>query len=90
MSRWLDQAPLHTVSVNELRLRSVTLISLGFSKFDSLHLGSVELSRAGVFVTVDYPLLNRARRQSSSLTVRVTDPIRLAEEVFGGTTDRKS
>jgi hypothetical protein len=90
VSRWLNQAPLDTVSVNELRLRSITLISLGFSKFDSLHLGSAELSRADVFVSVDYPLLNRARRQSSSLTIRVTDPIRLAEEVFGGTTDRKS
>jgi predicted nucleic acid-binding protein len=82
VSQWLGLASLDLVPINELRLRSITLISLGFSKFDSLHLASAELSQADVFVTVDYPLLNRARRQSSRLTVRITDPIRLAEEVF--------
>ena len=90
VSQWLSLGPLNAVPVHELRIRSATLASLGFSKFDSLHLASAELSHADVFVTVDYPLLSRARRQSGSLTVRVTDPIRLAEEVFDGTTDRKS
>ena len=82
VSQWLDLAPLDIVPINELRQRVDTLTSLGFSKFDSLHLGSAELSRADVFVTVDYPLLSRAHAHSSSLNVRVTDPIRLAEEVF--------
>jgi hypothetical protein len=90
VSHWLDLAPLDLVPINELRLRVDTLTSKGFSKFDSLHLGSAELLRADVFVTVDYPLLSRANRHSSSLSVRVTDPIRLAEEVFGGTADRNS
>ena len=90
VSHWLDLAPLDIVPINELRLRVDTLTSLGFSKFDSLHLGSAELSHADVFVTVDYPLLSRAGRQASSISVRVTDPIRLAEEVFGGTIDRNS
>lgn len=90
VSQWLGLGPLDAVPVRELLVRSATLISLGFSKFDSLHVASAELSRADVFITVDYPLLSRARRQSGGLTVRVTDPIRLAEEVFDGTTDRKS
>jgi hypothetical protein len=90
VSDWLDLVPLHIVPINELLLRTVTLTSLGFSKFDSLHIGTAELSRADVFVTVDYPLLVRAEKHFSSLAIRVTDPIRLAEEVFGGTTDHKS
>jgi hypothetical protein len=90
VSQWLAMGPLDAVEIPELRIRSATLVSLGFSKYDSLHLASAELSHADVFVTVDYPLLSRARRQSSGLTVRVSDPIRLAEEVFDGTIDRKS
>jgi hypothetical protein len=90
VSQWLRMRPLAAVPIDELRIRSATLIALGFSKFDSLHLASAELSRTDVFITVDYPLLSRARRQAGGLTVRVADPIRLAEEVFDGTTDRKS
>lgn len=90
VSQWLGLEPLDTVDIYELRTRSATLISLGFSKFDSLHLASAELTQADVFVTVDYPLLSRARRQAGGLTVRVTDPIRLAKEVFDGTTDHES
>jgi hypothetical protein len=90
VSQWLGMGPLDAVDVHELRIRSAALISLGFSKYDSLHLASAELSHADVFVTVDYPLLSRARRHSGGLTVRVSDPIRLAEEVFGGTIDRES
>ena len=90
VSQWLDLGPLDVVPVHELQIRSARLISMGFSKFDSLHLASAELSHADVFVTVDYPLLSRARRLSGDLTVRVADPIRLAEEVFDEPTDSKS
>jgi len=65
------------------------LISLGFSKYDSLHIASSELSHSDVFVTVDNALMRRARRHSDSLTLRVIDPIRLAEEIFDGTIDRQ-
>jgi hypothetical protein len=61
-----------------------------FSKFDGLHVASAELSSASVFVTVDYPLLNRLRRNESVLKVRYSDPVRLVEEVFGGTVDYQS
>jgi len=90
VSQWLGLRPLDVVDIHRLQIRSATLISLGFSKFDSLHLAFAELSHADVFVTVDYPLLSRTRRHSDSLTVRVIDPIRLAEEVFDGTADHKS
>ena len=61
-----------------------------FSKFDSLHVASAELSSASVFVTVDYPLLSRLRRNESVLRVRYSDPVRLVKEVFGGTVDYQS
>ena len=79
---WLSSAPLDLVPVNELRARASRLVSLGLGKFDSLHVASAELAAADVFVTVDYPLLSRARKTSSELQVRVTDPLRFAEEVF--------
>jgi len=82
VSKWLSLRPLDVLDIHKLQTRSTALISLGFSKFDGLHLASAELSHADMFVTVDYSLLRRAARHSDSLTVRVIDPIRLAEEVF--------
>lgn len=90
VAQWLSLGPLDVVPVHELLIRSARLMSLGFTKFDSLHIASAELTHADVFVTVDYPLLRRARRLSSDLKVRVADPISLAEEVFDEPTDRES
>jgi hypothetical protein len=87
ISYWLGESALHFVSVTDLRLRANVLNALGFGKFDSLHIGSAELASADAFVTVDYPLLRRAQRHSAELHVRVLDPLSVAEEVFGGTTD---
>ncbi len=87
---WISCGPLVPVKVPELRPRTAFLVSLGFSKFDGLHVASAELSSASVFVTVDYPLLNRLRRNESALRVRYSDPVRLVEEVFDGTVDYQS
>jgi hypothetical protein len=84
---WISRGPLVPVKVPELRPRTEFLVSLGLSKFDGLHLATAELSSASVFVTVDYPLLNRLRRNESALKVRASDPVRLVEEVFGGAVD---
>ncbi len=90
VSQWLAQAPLDLVPVRDLLSRALALSSVGFPRFDSLHLASAELSRADVFVTVDYPLFNRARKHSGLIQVRVSDPGRLAEEVFRGPGHRES
>ena len=87
---WISHGPLVPVKVPELRPRTAFLVALGLSKFDGLHLATAELSSASVFVTVDYPLLNRLRRNESVLKVRASDPVRLVEEVFGGTVDYQS
>jgi predicted nucleic acid-binding protein len=82
VSLWLSSAPLDLVPISELQIRARRLAALGLDRFDSLHVASAELAGADVFVTVDYPLLSRARKTSSELQVRVTDPLRFAEEVF--------
>jgi len=87
---WISRGPLVPVKVPELRPRTAFLVSLGLSKFDGLHLATAELSSASVFVTVDYPLLNRLRKNESVLKIRASDPARLVEEVFGGTVDYQS
>jgi hypothetical protein len=87
---WISRGPLVPVKVPELRPRTAFLVSLGLSKFDGLHLATAELSSASVFVTVDYPLLNRLRKNESVLKIRASDPVRLVEEVFGGTVDYQS
>lgn len=87
VSHWLAQAPFDLVPVLDLKTRAATLVTLGFSRFDSLHVATAQLTGADVFVTVDYSLLNRARRHSEALGLRVSDPLRLAEEVFGGRAD---
>ncbi len=81
-SVWLSAGPLELIRGSEVRTRAEELVSLGFGKFDSLHLASAELAAAEVFGTVYYPLISRASRQKSKLAVRVLDPLRLAEEVF--------
>jgi hypothetical protein len=85
ISYWLAQAPLEVVPVARLGSRVEELMALGFGRFDGVHIGSAELTQAEVFVTVDYSLLKRARTHAAVLQVRVSDPVRVAEEVFGGT-----
>lgn len=89
VARWLTEAPFQPVPVPEVRARAITLTSLGFPRFDSLHLAAAELSKADVFVTVDYRLLSRSRKHSVALAVRVADPMSVAAEVFLGTADHQ-
>ena len=89
VSHWLALAPLDLVPVEALRARARALAGLGFASFDSLHIASAELAGADVFVTVDYRLLNRAKKYSRLLSIRPADPVGLSEEVFRATDHRE-
>jgi hypothetical protein len=78
---WLAQAPVVTLSDEDLIRRTADLIALGFKNFDAFHLASAELSGADVFLTVDLPLLKLATRLTEKLHLRVADPVRLLEEL---------
>ncbi len=64
-----------------LSARVQSLVAAGFGSFDAFHLASAEISESAVFVTVDLRLLKLAGRLSESLSTRVTDPVRLGEEI---------
>ena len=64
-----------------LSARIESLVETGFRSFDAFHLASAEISGSAVFVTVDLRLLKLAGRLSESLSTRVTDPVRLGEEI---------
>jgi len=78
---WLGQAPVATLSDEDLSRRTANLVAAGFKSFDAFHMASAELSGADVFLTVDLPLLKLAARVSEALHVRVTDPVSLLEEL---------
>ncbi|HEX3557282.1 MAG TPA: hypothetical protein VIA62_28985 [Thermoanaerobaculia bacterium] len=78
---WLAQAPIATLSDEDLSRRTADLIAIGFKSFDAFHLASAELLGADVFLTVDLPLLKRAARLSEKLYVRVADPVSFLEEL---------
>jgi hypothetical protein len=78
---WLSDGPITRPPEAELSARIATLVAMGFSSFDAFHLASAELSGALLFVSVDLRLLKTAGRHPGLLSIRVTDPVRLVEEV---------
>ncbi|MBK8598885.1 MAG: PIN domain-containing protein [Holophagales bacterium] len=81
VSLWLSNGPITRPPEAGLSARIATLVPMGFRSFDAFHLASAELSGAVVFVTVDLRLLKIAGRFSGQLSARVTDPLRLVEEI---------
>jgi predicted nucleic acid-binding protein len=58
------------------------LIAIGFKPFDALHVASAEALNAQVLSTCDDRLLAAARRNATTLKVRVVNPIDLALEIL--------
>lgn len=81
VSLWLSNGPITRPPETALSVRIQSLVAAGFGSFDAFHLASAELSDAAVFATVDLRLLKLAGRLSGSLSTRVTDPVRLVEEI---------
>jgi len=81
VSLWLSNGPITRPDESALSARIQSLVAAGFRSFDAFHLASAEVSESGVFVTVDLRLLKLAGRLSGSLSTRVTDPVRLLEEI---------
>lgn len=79
---WLDGLGTEDLKNQPVEARIGELLQLGFKSFDAFHLACAEMSGADVFVTTDDRLLATARRSSTSLRVRVTDPGSLVAEVF--------
>jgi predicted nucleic acid-binding protein len=65
-----------------LQPRTAELMSLGFKNFDAFHLACAEVGGAEVFCTCDDRLLATASRHAKRLTVRVVDPLELAQEIL--------
>jgi hypothetical protein len=81
VSLWLSSGPITRPDEAALSARIQSLVAAGFRSFDAFHLASAEISESAVFVTVDLRLLKLAGRLSGSLSTRVTDPVRLVEEI---------
>jgi hypothetical protein len=58
------------------------LMALGFKNFDAFHLASAEAGHVDAFATCDDPLLAAAKRHSTSLRVRVVNPVDLVKELL--------
>jgi predicted nucleic acid-binding protein len=66
---------------NEIKLRARKLVEIGFKAYDALHLACAENGGAKVFLTTDDKLLNRAKRNSGALKVKVENPVLWLMEV---------
>jgi hypothetical protein len=71
------QIPL-TRAVDE---RVLQLVLLGFQEFDAYHLALAEAGGCDRLVTTDDRFLRTGARNSGTIRVLVTDPIRLVAEV---------
>ncbi|HEY1376331.1 MAG TPA: hypothetical protein VGF55_06030 [Gemmataceae bacterium] len=60
--------------------RVLQLVPLGFQEFDAYHLASAEAGRCDRLVTTDDRFLRAAARNSGTIGVQVTDPVRLIAE----------
>ena len=80
--RWLDSIPLTELEDEGLTKRTQELMVLGFKNFDSFHLASAELAGTEVFLTCDDRLLATARRNATSMTMRIVNPVDFAQEFY--------
>jgi predicted nucleic acid-binding protein len=64
-----------------IELRASNLMEQGFKSFDALHLACAEAGNADIFLTTDDRLLRLAKRQSSTLRVKVDNPVHWLLEV---------
>jgi hypothetical protein len=67
----------HTRATDE---RVLQLVLLGFHEFDAYHVASAEAGGCDRLVTTDDQFLKAAARNSGTIGVQVTDPIRLVAE----------
>ncbi|MFH1227461.1 MAG: PIN domain-containing protein [Planctomycetota bacterium] len=79
----LSQLAHSKVEVNiEIEHRAEEFERLGFAPFDALHIACAESARAGIFLTTDDELSNRALRNNRILKVRVENPVKWLMEVL--------
>lgn len=81
VSLWLSNGAITRPDEAALSARIQSLVAAGFRSYDASRLASAEISESAVFVTVLLRLLKQAGRLPGSLTTRVTEPLRLVEEV---------
>jgi len=79
---WLEAGPPVELPETAMSARIGEFFALGFKNFDSFHLASAELAGCDAFCTTDDRLLATARRQVSSIQVRVLNPVDLAREIM--------
>lgn len=77
----LKLARLHVVVAKKEADRWAELIRLGFNQLDALHLACAEAARCEAFLTVDDPLLRRAKAVGENLKVKVLNPLAFVMEV---------
>jgi predicted nucleic acid-binding protein len=80
--RWLRELPVGVSNATALEARTTALMGMGFRGFDALHIACAEAAKVDVFITCDDRLLAVARRLSSSLEVKVADPLVAAKEML--------
>ena len=78
---WLSASASPEIDDALLTSRTAELAALGFKNFDAFHLASAEMAGTDVFSSCDDRLLAAARRHSTSLKVRVVDPVSLLREL---------
>ena len=62
--------------------RGITLESLGFSRFEALHIACAESGGADILLTTDDRFLRRAKRVFEQLHIRVENPYTWLQEVI--------
>jgi hypothetical protein len=82
VEQWLTQKSLWQPDAQPLVARTATLMALGFKNFDALHVASAEQSKADVLATVDDRLLAAAKRNATTIVVRVEGVTTVAQEVL--------
>ena len=81
VSLWLSSGAITRPEEAALSAQFQSLVAAGFRSYDASHLASAEISESAVFVTMVLRLRKQAGRLPGSLTTRVTEPLRLVEEV---------
>jgi predicted nucleic acid-binding protein len=78
----LTRSATEHVSIDADRIRRQQLLeSMGFGRYDSVHIACAEAAAADVLLTTDDALIRRARRLQHHLAVRVANPVSWLEEI---------
>lgn len=66
----------------EIESRAIEVEEMGFKSFDALHIACAEKGEAGIFLTTDDNLLQKAMQNRNLLKVRVENPVKWLMEVI--------